>query len=234
MSEPTQQTVPVPAGMTQKEFIAALKAAGIGQQQQAPAQPSPQEMQQRLQKFQMTPQLYAQLRSEDPAVAQAAYQEMIASAVREAVTASNMLVQHHVGQLSSQFQPLQQQVGTLAQERMFNQFYGKHEKLKGHDKVVRTVLASLAQGDKQPETEEELFDLLAAQSEGTIKAIDPTFSLAANQQNPGTQAPGGTTPAQGNGASFNRNPQPASFASGSGGGGPGSGGQQQSSSIFDD
>ncbi len=230
MSEPTQQAQ---QGMSQKELIAALKAAGVGGQPQQAAQPSAQEMQQRLQKFQMSPQLFSQLRSDDPAVAQAAYQEMVAGAVREAVTASHMLVQHHVGQLSQQFQPLQQQVGTLAQERMFNQFYNKHGKLKDHDKVVRTVLASLANADKQPETEDELFELLAAQSEGTIKAIDPNFSLAANQQNPG-QSPGASVPAQGAGRSFNQNPQPASFASGTGGGGPGSGGQQQSSSIFDD
>lgn len=232
MSTPATET-PV-KGLTAAELAQALKMAGVGaQQQQAPQQQplSDEELGKMLKRFKPDKTLLAALFSEtanDDSRLHALHQ-IVAGAVTEAVTTSQHLYRHDLGQFQNDFQKnygshlaAAQELHTKAQ---FNDFYEANPSLKKHDKLVKMTLAELGNLPNPPQTREELFTLLAQRSAETVKGVDPTFSLEAPSATPtsgGHQSP-----------SY---PAPAALAGGGqGAGGPGAGAsKQQPPSIWDD
>ena len=231
MSTPATET-PSKGGLTAAELAQALKMAGVGAQPQQQQQPlSDEELGKMLKRFNPDESHLNALFSETATqqTRLAALKQIVAGAVTEAVTTSQHLYRHDLGQYQQEFQKnygshlaAAQELHTKAQ---FNDFYESNPGLKKHDKLVKMTLAELGNLPNPPQTREELFSLLAQRSAETVKGVDPTFSLEAPSATPSS---GGTPPST--------YPAPASLSGGGqGAGGPGAGAKsQQPTSIWDD
>lgn len=224
-----------PVGLSADDIAAAIKKAGIGQQAAPQQQPqlSQADLDKLMNRFNPDETLLIRLfDSGDRKTQLAALNDLVRGVVRESTTVANHSLQYHTQQLKGEFAPALQEVSNIQRDRLYDKFYKANPALKGHDKIVKTVMQGLAQSSPNVETEEELFKLLADATASTIKEIDPKFTLDAQ-----------TSPASNPGSSDNMfervnqptnvNPTPVTLASGGQSGGVGGGNQSTGDSIFD-
>lgn len=162
--------------------------------QQSPQfQLSEEEVQRRLGRFDVTADLIEQLFGDHatPITRQNALNALVQGVYRYAMTSAKVLHESSIADLRKDFDPLREVTNKLYRERTYDKFYKKNPVFADHDKLVQDAAAEILAGQLPDNlTEEDLFERIAAATEGRIKAIKPDFSRAVPSGGAGTQDAG--------------------------------------------
>lgn len=196
-----------------------------------------EEIQSRLNKVKVTPELLEQLFGDHatPITRSQALQGLIDGIYKYALTSAKVLHDAEIGQLRQQLEPVREVVNRMYRENTFNKFYSKNPNFKEYDKAVQDAIQEVLNGQLPEDIDEDgLFEKFAAASEGRIKQFKPDFTRVpaggtgdetderSSSPQPGTPPTGGVS-----------STAPASTAPGGFSGAPASAGGASKASTMD-
>jgi F0F1-type ATP synthase delta subunit len=201
-----------PTSMTPEQIadLAAQAAMRVQPRQQQQRDLSPEELDQRLNRYKVSPDIVKLLRDPEaaPEDVVSALQALVDGAAKHAVTSSQLLFQNDLSPLQQQMQAQQAYVAEQ-QTRTFVKHVGtQYPGLAGKDAVVRQAIQAVNQSGYRPKSKSDAQKQVALVARDIIRAIDPSFSLKANparqagafaprrSSSGGGQAPAGATGAR--------------------------------------
>lgn len=202
-----------PTSMTPEQIADLATQAAMRIQprhQQTQKELSPEELDQRLNRYKVSPDIVKLLRDPEaaPEAIVSALQALVDGAAKHAVTSSQLLFQNDLSPLQQQMQAQQAYVAEQ-QTRTFVKHVGtQYPGLAGKDAVVRQAIQAVNQSGYRPKSKSDAQKQVALVARDIIRAIDPSFSLKANparqagafaprrSSSGGGQAPAGATGAR--------------------------------------
>jgi len=156
------------------------------QPQQTPRELSPEELDARLNRFKVSPEIVKLLRDPEasPEAIIGQLQALVDGAAKYAVTSAQLLYQKdltdHLSPLQQQIQA-QQQFVQEQQTRTFVKHIGtQFPALAGKDAVIRQALQAVQQSGYIPKSKSDAQKQVALVARDMIRTVDPNFSLKAN------------------------------------------------------
>ena len=173
-----------PTSMTPEQIadLAAQAAMRVQPRQQQQRDLSPEELDQRLNRYKVSPDIVKLLRDPEaaPEDVVSALQALVDGAAKHAVTSSQLLFQNDLSPLQQQMQAQQAYVAEQ-QTRTFVKHVGtQYPGLAGKDAVVRQAIQAVNQSGYRPKSKSDAQKQVALVARDIIRAIDPSFSLKAN------------------------------------------------------
>lgn len=164
----------------------AAQAALKVQPQPQPRELSPEELDAKLNRFKVSPEIVKLLRDPEasPEAIIGQLQALVDGAAKYAVTSAQLLYQKdltdHLSPLQKQIQA-QQQFVQEQQTRTFVKHIGtQFPALAGKDAVIRQALQAVQQSGYVPKSKSDAQKQVALVARDMIRTIDPNFSLKAN------------------------------------------------------
>lgn len=179
-----EQTVEKQTSLSPEQIadLATQAALRVQPRQQQQRDYSPEEMDQRLNRFKVQPDIVKLLRDPEAAPEDVvkALQALVDGAAKHAVTSSQLLFQHDLSPLQQQIQAQQSYVAEQ-QTRTFVKHLGtQYPSLAGKDAVVRQAIQAVNQSGYQPKSKSDAQKQVALVARDIIRAVDPSFSLKSN------------------------------------------------------
>ena len=198
-------------GTMGQKIAESIKGAGAPAQEKQVTQ---EEFDKMFNIYRPTEQLLAYLRSDDPKVVIAAYQELAHGAARQAVTIASHLIANQIAEIRGQFQPAMDMAQERAMEQAKTEFFEKNPDLKGLDPLLVLIRDQMVAKGVKFKTKEEAFKAVADEARKQMEAL-PGLRTGANGGAGGAGAAG-----QGAGNPPSRMP---TLSGGKGSGGAGDG-----------
>ena len=149
------------------------------QQQPQQIQLTPEEINRRLHRFEVTDDLVEQIfgANATPQQRKALLQQMLDGAVKNALTSSQVIFDHKLGEHQSDYKTVKEMAQELYRDRMFDHFYKANPTLKDYDKIVQDAVTAVAGQSDVPSDQTTLFERIATESASRIKQLKPDFAL---------------------------------------------------------
>ncbi len=183
------QAAPVASSGLSKDDVSEILKGAFAQMPQQTAAPSttpePQMSQEDFEKafnvYKASPELLAQLRSEDPKIALQAVHALRDGIIRQAMTMAEYRVQQHLEKLLGEHvAPLQSYVTEQQATSFRNDFFKKNPELEKYESLVDAVSVKLEKSGWKGKTRDEVFKKYAEETNTIVKQL-----LAAGGQNGG-------------------------------------------------
>lgn len=162
--------------------LAAQTAMRVQPRQQQQKELSPEELDQRLNRYKVSPEIVKLLRDPEaaPEAIVGALQALADGAAKHAVTSAQLLFQNDLSPLQQQIQAQQAYVAEQ-QTRTFVKHLGtQYPSLAGKDTVIKQAIQAVRQSGYQPRSKSDAQKQVALVARDIIRAVDPSFSLKAN------------------------------------------------------
>jgi hypothetical protein len=156
------------------ETIAAIRGPQVQpRQEQEEAPLSTEQLKQMLNPVDVTPDLVAAIRDENPEVAQKALQAFANAVVKNAYSISKLLMQKKEREFSAMVTPLQERHQQAQVAEVRQSFYSKFANLQKYDKIVRVAAREVSPVDANgnEKTQEQIFKEVAGSTIATLKSL---------------------------------------------------------------
>lgn len=183
---PTQLT---PEAISQLIREAAQAGAQAGQQKPTEQpQMTEEQIDQMTNRFKASPELVADL-LEGGDKSLAAMSAIVEGVVKHATTVAYLQTQLAQKQLLEQMNPVMSHFQEAQREKLRNEFFEAHQDLKGHDKLLAAVKASLDQeGLLEGKSKKDAFAIIAGRAKEVLSATGAGGAPAAGQPKPSGMA----------------------------------------------
>lgn len=201
------------------ETIAALRGNAQPQQPQGEQEEklTPEQLKQMLNPVEVTPDLVAAIRDEDPVKSQQALQSFANAVVKNAYSIAKLMIQKKEREFSAMIDPIRASHEQAQLQQVRQTFYSKFSHLQKYDKIVKAAAREVSptNPDGSEKSQEQIFKEVAASTVATLKSL----GIVINKPNANPGAGGGN---QGSGV-----PKPNKFSSSGRSGGENRNNQQK-------
>ena len=161
-----------------KEILsAAMEKVGGERQQTTTAEPqmSAEDFEKAFNVFKATPELLAQLRHEDSAVALKAFHALRDGLIRQAMTMAEYRMKQYVDNLrTNDLAPLQSYVSEAQATSFRNDFFGQYPDLEKYETIVDAVAAKLGAAGFTAPTRDEVMKRFAEETQKIVAQLTAT------------------------------------------------------------
>lgn len=172
-----------------EETIAALRGPRQAQAGPQEEQISPAQIKQLLNPVEVTPEILAGIRDEDPAKATANLQNFANAIVKNAYSITKLMLERKEKQINAMLQPIMAQHEKMAVHQVRSEFYSKFGHLQKFDKIVKAAAneVSPTNANGSEKSKDQIFKEVAASTIATLKSLG--VQVNSPNANPSAGAP---------------------------------------------
>lgn len=212
--KPEGEEKPAPMLRLDPETIAQLRGDRAQREEPEGDKLSSDQIKAMLNPVEVTDQLVAELRSEDPKVAREAQQKLQLATVKNAVSITRVLINNARKEVEKALAPLMQHQQTTQLTQTRSEFYSANKDLAKYDKVVKAVTAELGEDPAAANmTKAQIFKEVSKRARAELKGMGINLAQPANLgaqggktvPKPNGVAPGGRSGGDSNGQGGKQN-----------------------------
>lgn len=161
--------------------LAARTAAGM-QPRQQPRELSPEEIDAKLHRYKVSPDIVKLLRDPeaDPGKIVEVLQGLVDGAAKHAVASSQLLFQNELSPLQQQLQAIENYRAEQQTKEFVKNVTSQYPSLARFEKVVKQATDMVRQSGYQPKSHSDARRQVALQAQALIRTVDENFSIKAN------------------------------------------------------